>query len=161
VQIRRAQYYDIDHIMDIYDLAKQYMRANGNWAQWVNGYPNKDLLIQDIEKERCYVCEINDTLEAVFVFIYGEDETYEKIENGNWLNNNKYATIHRIASSGRVKGIANACFDWCKNQHNNLRADTHADNKIMQHVLEKNSFIECGTIYVQDGTPRIAYQFSG
>ena len=39
-----------------------------------------------------------------------------------------------------------------------LRADTHADNKIMQHLLEKNGFTKCGIIHVEDGTPRIAYQ---
>lgn len=39
-----------------------------------------------------------------------------------------------------------------------LRADTHADNKIMQHLLEKNGFARCGIIHVEDGTPRVAYQ---
>ena len=39
-----------------------------------------------------------------------------------------------------------------------LRADTHEDNKIMQHLLEKNGFVRCGIIHVEDGTPRVAYQ---
>ena len=39
-----------------------------------------------------------------------------------------------------------------------LRADTHADNKIMQHLLEKNGFARRGIIHVEDGTPRVAYQ---
>ena len=33
-----------------------------------------------------------------------------------------------------------------------LRADTHADNKIMQHLLEENGFTKCGIIHVEDGT---------
>ncbi len=40
----------------------------------------------------------------------------------------------------------------------NFRIDTHNDNKIMQHVIEKNGFIRCGIIYVKDGSPRIAYE---
>ena len=28
----------------------------------------------------------------------------------------------------------------------------------MRHLLEKNGFKECGIIYVEDGTPRIAFQ---
>ena len=32
------------------------------------------------------------------------------------------------------------------------------DNKIMQKVLLKNGFQETGIIYVEDGTPRIAYE---
>ncbi len=31
-----------------------------------------------------------------------------------------------------------------------LRADTHADNKIMQHLLEKNGFTRCGVIHVAE-----------
>ena len=34
----------------------------------------------------------------------------------------------------------------------------HADNKIMQHLLEKNGFARCGIIHVEDGTSRVAYQ---
>ena len=36
--------------------------------------------------------------------------------------------------------------------------DTHADNKVMQHLLESEGFTRCGIIHVEDGTPRIAYQ---
>ena len=39
-----------------------------------------------------------------------------------------------------------------------MRADTHADNKVMQHLLESEGFTRCGIIHVADGTPRIAYQ---
>ena len=28
----------------------------------------------------------------------------------------------------------------------------------MQHILNKHNYTKCGTIYVDDGTPRIAYQ---
>ena len=71
--------------------------------------------------------------------------------------------IHRVASSGSGKGFAAACFDWCREQClasgcRNLRIDTHADNKVMQHVLEKNGFAYCGKIYLQDGAMRLAYQ---
>jgi hypothetical protein len=40
----------------------------------------------------------------------------------------------------------------------NIRIDTHKDNTIMQHILESHHYIKCGTIYADDGTPRIAYQ---
>ena len=40
-----------------------------------------------------------------------------------------------------------------------MRGDTHEDNLPMQRVLEKNGFQRCGTIFVEDGSPRIAYQY--
>ena len=49
--------------------------------------------------------------------------------------------------------------DYCKEDFDNLRIDTHDDNKKMQHLIEKNGFIRCGIIYVYDGSPRIAYQY--
>jgi len=158
MKIREAEYNDLECIMDIYDRARKYMIANENSKQWGNGYPRQELLQKDIKEKHCYVCVDQDIVLAVFILIYGKDETYATIENGTWLNDYKYATIHRLASSGKVNGIANACIEWCKNQYSNLRADTHEDNKVMQHVLKKNGFIECGTIYVKDGTKRIAYQ---
>ena len=39
-----------------------------------------------------------------------------------------------------------------------LRADTHADNLTMQRCLEREGFVRCGTIYVEDGTPRVAFE---
>ena len=35
--------------------------------------------------------------------------------------------------------------------------DTHADNAPMRHLLEKSGFSHRGTIYVEDGTPRLAF----
>lgn len=90
---------------------------------------------------------------------WGVDPTYQVIEDGAWLNDTlPYGTIHRLASSGKSKGVASAVIEWCLEHCQSLRADTHADNQIMQHLLEKNGFTRCGIIHVADGTPRIAYQ---
>lgn len=40
----------------------------------------------------------------------------------------------------------------------NIRIDTHKDNKIMIHLLEKYGFKRCGVIVVDDGTDREAFQ---
>ena len=63
-----------------------------------------------------------------------------------------------LAAAGRHPGVAAAVITWCLEHCESLRADTHADNKIMQHLLEENGFTKCGIIHVEDGTPRIAYQ---
>ena len=87
------------------------------------------------------------------------DPTYAKIEDGQWLNDEvPYGTIHRLASAGDRRGVASEVIAWCLEHCESLRADTHADNKIMQHLLEKNGFVRCGIIHVEDGTPRVAYQ---
>lgn len=56
--------------------------------------------------------------------------------------------------------FVSVCFKYCKNISQNIRADTHADNQIMQKLMEKNGFMKCGIIYVKNGTPRIAYHWT-
>ena len=137
---------DLPQILQIYAHAREAMAASGNPTQWGDNFPPQELLEEDIDSNRLFVDVVNGQLLGVFAFILGADPTYQVIEDGAWLNDTlPYGTIHRLASSGKSKGVAS-------------RADTHADNQIMQHLLEKNGFTRCGIIHVADGTPRIAYQ---
>ena len=105
------------------------------------------------------VCVENDKVVATFTLIIGDEPNYQLIENGSWRSETPYGTVHRLASDGTTKGIARACFDFCKTQISHLRVDTHKDNKPMQACFKQNGFEECGIIYVSDGTPRLAYEF--
>lgn len=156
--IRKADFQDMDRILEIYARAREFQKANGNPTQWAGGYPKRELLEEDIQNGNLFVCVCGGTIEGVFAFFIGEDDTYRVIRDGAWLNDAPYAVIHRIASSGKEKGVASFCFDWAFAQHPNIRIDTHADNTIMQHVLEKNGFVRCGEISIHDGSPRIAFQ---
>lgn len=135
------------------------MADNGNPGQWTGGYPSEDLIRSEIKKGHSYVCcTSSGKIAGTFCFIIGEDPTYRLIEDGRWLAPGPYGTIHRLASSGLVKGVADACIGWCWNRIHNLRADTHADNTVMQNILSLNGFTRCGIIYTDNGSPRIAYQ---
>lgn len=124
-----------------------------------DNYPSPELLEEDIDTNRLFVYMVNGRMQAVFAFVLGEDPTYKVIEDGQWLNDTlPYGTLHRLASAGESKGIGKAVVEWCLEHCESLRADTHADNKVMQHLLESEGFTRCGIIHVEDGTPRIAYQ---
>ncbi len=157
VNVRKTRIADLNTVSEIYAFAREFMRKNGNPKQWYNSYPEREIIISDIENGVSYVIENNNEIFGVFTFIVGDDPTYNIIK-GKWLNNKPYGTIHRIASNNKIKGVINYCLDFCKSKINNIRIDTHNDNLIMQHLLEKNDFIKCGIIYLQDGSPRIAYQ---
>ena len=158
MEIRKSTTEDLQEIMEIYGIARTFMKNTGNPTQWRNGYPSESLVRSDIESWISYVAVENGEIEAVFVFRMGEDPTYKVIEDGAWRNDAPYGVLHRIASRGRVKGIGSECIQWCFAQCGNLRGDTHADNHVMQRVMEKNGFVKCGRIYIADGSPRIAYQ---
>ena len=157
--IRKALIDDIDKIMNVYSIAQDFMIKSGNPNQWGHDYPKRELIEQDIEDETSIVICDGDAIRGVFALFSGLEPTYEYIENGKWLNDEEYVTLHRIASDGKAKGIFKYAVDYCKTVSDNIRIDTHADNAVMQRLIEKNGFVKCGKIYVRDGSPRIAYQW--
>lgn len=157
MKIRKATTTDLPRICAIYDAAREFMRQTGNPTQWSDGYPEESLLAEDIKNQNLFVMDANGTTVAVFALFTGEDPTYQYIQ-GQWCNDAPYATIHRIASDGTAKGVLPAAVDFAYSLHQNVRIDTHHDNKVMQHLLAKLGFIRCGIIYLENGDPRIAYQ---
>ena len=158
--VRLACIQDLDDIMRIYDVARAYMRKNGNMLQWINGYPQRERLAEDIEKQDAYVYEVEGKVHGVFALQFGDDPTYAEIE-GEWKSTEPYATIHRIGSDGEVKGVFDACIDFAKTKSKNLRIDTHENNPTMKYLVKKNGFEYCGVIYIEDLSPRIAFEYEG
>jgi RimJ/RimL family protein N-acetyltransferase len=157
--IRKTILSDIDVLMEIFSYARQLMARTGNANQWIDGYPSRDFIADEILRGNSYVCsDDNGKIIGTFAFIIGNDPTYHVIEGGNWLNDKPYGVVHRLASNGSIKGVGEFCFNWCESQIANIRVDTHSDNIVMRHLLEKLGFTYCGIIYCHNGTPRLAYQ---
>jgi hypothetical protein len=155
--IRQTTKQDLLEVMEIYAYARAQMKKNGNPKQWGDSRPAVETIEKDIRDGNSFLIMEAGEICGVFTFIIGEDPTYAVIEDGQWLNDEPYGVIHRIASNGKCKGIMEHVLDYCEYRIENIRIDTHQDNKIMQHILEKHAYRKCGTIYVDDGTPRIAY----
>lgn len=156
--IRKAVKNDLPYIFEIYARARKFMAENDNPNQWGDIKPGKELVESDIENGISYVCEKDGEILGVFAFIYGEDPTYKIIYDGEWLNDKPYAVIHRIASSGKVKGTGEFCLKWALSQYPNIRIDTHRDNTVMRHLMDKLGFAYCGIIHLEDGDERLAFQ---
>lgn len=160
LQIRKTKIEETDKLMDIFEQGKRIMRRNGNLKQWTGGYPTRELIEKEILIGNSYVC-VDETgnIVGTFAFIHGKEPTYAQIYEGQWLDDEKpYATIHRLASTESSHGVAAACLEWCAKQMPNLRADTHRDNHILQHILLKHGFVYCGIINLPNGDERLAYQ---
>ena len=156
--IRQATSSDLSHIMVIYAHARRFMAEHGNPTQWGNTRPTEADISARIARNELFVLEGSDGIHGVFAFILGEDPTYHVIENGQWLSDAPYGTIHAVASDGSIHGFLTQIVMYCLQTIRHLRIDTHPDNLIMQHVITKNGFTKCGIIYVADGTPRLAYE---
>ena len=158
MKIRKTKLSEFDHIMKMYEAARQFMKEHGNPDQWGKTNPPPELIMDDIKNGNSYVCVENECIVATFFYHYGPDATYSEIYNGSWLSDSPYGVVHRITSSGSVKGAASFCLQWALDQCGNIRIDTHRDNFVMQNMLAKNGFARCGIIYIKDGSERIAYQ---
>ncbi len=160
MEIKQAIAADIETIMDIIGQARLIMRENGNMTQWADGYPSREIILGDINEGHGFLCVEAGELVGYFCFMKGDnpDSNYNVIEAGQWLDNQPYGVIHRLASGSKAKGIAKAAFDFVFSQIGNIRVDTHRDNIPMQNFLKKQRFTYCGIIYVADGTPRDAFQ---
>ena len=96
-------------------------------------------------------------LRIIFYYAAEEDEDYKEI-NGKWLNEEPYGVVHRVASTGIVRGAASFCLDWAYAQTQNLRMDTYNDNIPMQKLLEKCGFQYCGSFERLGMDKWMAYQ---
>lgn len=158
MNIRNSVPADLPEIQRVYAAARAFMKQTGNPNQWGDTSPELKLILGDFENKTGYVVEEGGKIVGAFAFILGTDPTYLNIEDGEWLNDEPYGTIHRIASDGTVLGIFEEALAFCSARAKNVRIDTHHDNKVMQHKILKNGFTRCGIIYIADGSPRIAYQ---
>ena len=158
MEIRKAEMSDLPRMMEIYAQAREYMRANGNPNQWINGYPSREKIREDIEAGESWLCVEDGQILGVFCFFIHKDPTYDVIYEGVWLNDEPYGVIHRIAVADHRKGVASFCFEYGLSRCPRLRIDTHRDNIPMQRSLSKNGFTRCGIILLANGDERIAYQ---
>lgn len=161
MEIRKTRLEELEQVMEVYAYARNFMAEHENPNQWKNNKPSREQIEKDILAGKHYVCEEGGKIAAVFYFAKETDPTYVKIYDGAWLNEEEYAVVHRIASSGQVKGAGSFCMKWASSQCQNLKIDTHEDNYVMQNMLKKCGFIPCGTIYLEDGESRIGFQKMG
>ena len=161
MNIRNTTYEDLNTVMDIYARARKFMADNGNYIQWgPMNWPPEDLVRQDIANGKSYVCEDAGEIVGVFYYNYGKDidRTYDVIEDGEWLSDEPYAVVHRIASNG-TPGVGTFCINWAYNKSGHVRMDTHDSNVPMNNLLKKLGFKFTGIIHViEDNYPRNAYE---
>ena len=157
--IRTAAQQDIPAIMKVLEAGRGIMLASGNLHQWAARYPTEAMVRADISPGYGKVMEQEGQVVAYFACIPSPDPTYSYIEGGAWLDDEKpYYVVHRIASFPQVHGVFAAMMDYLEGITDNIRIDTHKDNRIMQGLLERYGFSYCGIIYLLNGDPRLAYQ---
>lgn len=164
--IRKTRDEDLGQVMEIIHLAQENFRKL-SIDQWQNGYPNEEIIKQDMEKGQSYVFEQEGRIDGTAVISCEREWTYDRIKGGSWVTGDEkaYLVIHRIATHDRAKrtGTAGRVLKYAEELgrelgRQSIRIDTHPDNHAMRKFLEKQGFCFCGHIYLSDGALRYAYE---
>ncbi|MDK0872355.1 GNAT family N-acetyltransferase [Clostridium perfringens] len=164
MEFRQAKISDLDQIVEIIELSKKYLKET-KVDQWQDGYPAKEDLRKDIESGNSYVLTNKDEIVATTVISLDGESTYNLIFNGEWITNEDYIVMHRVAVHDKYKGkgifkelIKEAESLALNKGISSIKIDTHRDNISMQRAVVKNDFKRCGIIYLGDGSERIAFE---
>lgn len=157
--VRQSTIEDIDIIMSLLDSGREIMRKSGNCLQWQNGYPSKEIILQDINNQGSYLLYDNTEPIACFTLLHSPEPTYQNIK-GSWLDENllPYYVIHRMGKRVGKKNVWQSVLQFALTKTNHLKVDTHKDNIIMQSLLNKTGFVYCGIIYLANKEERLAYE---
>ena len=160
-KIRLSTPADIPTLLHLAREAKETMRRSGNMEQWTDNYPSAEVFLSDIERGGSYLISDGRTGQpvATFAFLPGPDPTYTRIDGAGWTDwESPYYVIHRIASLPTERGIMQTILEYAFSRTHNIRIDTHRDNVIMRHLMQKHNFTYCGIIYLANGDERLAFQ---
>jgi RimJ/RimL family protein N-acetyltransferase len=164
MELMKSTETDITKIMEIINQAQFTLKQQGI-NQWQNNYPNKETIIKDIKDNFSYVLLKDMNIVGTVALSFEGEKTYESIFEGQWITNDKYAVIHRLAVENAHKGsgissqIIKEIEQHCINKGvNSIKVDTHEENIAMQKMLKKNNFKYCGIIYLEDNSKRFAFE---
>ena len=180
---RRARPADTERIMEIIRQAQAQMRALGS-LQWQDGYPARTDIDNDIARGYGYVFEKSGTAEepaaagtpqkcdkgrasgaaiAYGAVVFDGEPAYDAID-GQWLTDEPYVLVHRIAVADgeRGRGVAAEFLHRVETlaQERGVKAfriDTNFDNQTMLRLLERTGFTYCGKVVYRSGE-RLAYE---
>jgi GNAT superfamily N-acetyltransferase len=160
--LRKARISELPIIWNIIQQAIEQRRQDGS-TQWQDGYPNESTITNDIERGYGHVLSNGGAILAYAAIIFDKEPAYEVLK-GDWLTNDNYVNVHRVAvvNSGKGKGIATRLFTFAEqlaiDRHvYSIKIDTNFDNKPMLRILDKLGYTYCGEVHY-DGSPRKAFE---
>ena len=158
---------DAPRIQTIIRQAQAQMRAAGS-LQWQNGYPGPEHIAADLlrgyGRVLCRPAASGDAEAVAYGAVSFDGEPAYDAIDGQWLTDEPYVLVHRIAVADgeRGRGVAAEFLHRVETlaQERGVKAfriDTNFDNQTMLRLLERTGFTYCGKVVYRSGE-RLAYE---
>lgn len=161
-QFRKASILDKNQIWEILQQAI-LRRKNEGSQQWQDGYPNLEIIQNDIENGVAFVLHQQKTIVGYCAIMINNEPAYSSID-GKWQSDSDFVVFHRIAISEPFlkKGLSKIILQnietfALKNHIYSIKADTNFDNIAMLHIFEKLGYVYCGEVFFR-GFARKAFE---
>lgn len=159
---RKAIPNDIPAIWAILKDAIQRRKEEGS-NQWQDGYPNVEIVSQDIEKGTGFVLVEGAIVVGYTAVLINDEPAYNEIK-GTWLTTGDFVVYHRvaIAQTHLGKGLAKQLLQHIENfaRENSIQSvkvDTNFDNHAMLRLFDSFGYVYCGEVFFR-GSARRAYE---
>jgi len=159
---RKAFVSEIPQIWEILKLAIARRKEEGS-NQWQDGYPNPDVVKNDIAKDVGYVLLQDNLIVGYCAILINDEPEYANII-GKWITDTDFVVFHRVAISENYlgQGLAKKMFQHIEGIARELyiksiKVDTNFDNIPMLKIFEKLGYVYCGEVYFR-GSPRRAFE---
>ncbi|MGN0708912.1 MAG: GNAT family N-acetyltransferase [Anaerovoracaceae bacterium] len=163
MDLRKAEKNEAEICYQCIEDARAYHKSMG-FEQWHPDYPTLQTILGDIADGTGFVFENERGILGYCCIIIGDEPAYHRID-GAWKTERPYAVVHRMAFSKNARGgglskkALDLIKDFCReNNVDALRVDTQDENKVMQHILDREGFSYCGLVQF-DGGPKLAYEW--
>jgi len=160
--LKKATNEDKGRIWEILQQAIELRKQDGS-SQWQDGYPNVETVQNDINKGYGYVLRSESQILAYMAVIFDGEPAYNALK-GQWLSDQDYVVVHRVAVAQDIKTKGTATFLMKEletvavaNGVYSIKVDTNFDNKAMLRILEKLGYQYCGEVYFR-GSARMAFE---
>lgn len=180
ITLREAASDELNEAMAIINAAKRHLKAQGI-DQWQTGYPDEACIRRDIAAQKGFFIvdrgegnaegedgegaegkAVREEILGYLCIDFDGEPAYEGLK-GAWHTQGAYVVIHRMAFSefARGRGLSARVFPLVEDMSRRrgvhaCRVDTDADNGKMLHILRKNGFAHCGTIWF-DNSEKVAF----
>jgi len=153
--VRLATNADLPAMLTIIQAGRQALAAD-QIPQWQGPYPTAADLQVDLDAKRAWLLIVDGQVAGTAALLTIPDPNYSQIYQGQWqAATTPYTSIHRIAIADGYHGQHLADFYFSnlftlsyQQGFHQVRIDTHALNKRMQHVITKAGFTYRGIVYM-------------